>query len=804
MKRIYTAILLIFLFALGVHASDSEARITHFDERDGFTESYVTGVIQDYYGFIWVSSWNGLSCYDGYRFKTFKAHPGDNCPLQTNRINGIVELRNHDILCVSEKRYYIFHRNSLTFERLNSDRYKRMFQNFHPSPSVEKQVRNLPEYRDIEVKFLCQDRQGGVWIQSNRGFERVRFVSKPIETEKIGTEGEESVRGLFRDSRGRVWIADKNGVVRVIANMTDAPIAVQQSLYLSPTGQLSPVPVRFGSNVYSFHEDKQGNLWLGTKPNGLFRLSPIGNGFSVTHYLNNPADPWSISDNNIYDITEDSRGRIYIATFHGGLNILLMGSDGKTRFISPRNMLKAFPGTSMQCRCLQLMPDGTLLIGSTDGLVTCSTKWNNASDIRFFLNRRNPGLSSSLSSNYIDGMLTTRSGVVLVATSGGGVDRITSKSLLTDNIRFTHFSSREGLLSDMTLALQEDSSGHVWVVSEASLSRLDLNKHESVNYMRGFFTGRFAFTEVPPLCLPDGRIIIGTTQGTLSFNTMDVAKSSYVPRIVFDCPDKLDIEAGKKDFSVAFAALDYNKNEDIVYAYRMEGFDNEWHYTTTNELHYVGLRPGNYKLHVRSTNGDGVWVDNEKVITIHKRAWFTETPYFWMLLGLIVAALLYTAYKVLTYIRRLQNEIKDIQLTSNEKIALLGERVRELLSISESVEKADTSAQEDDLSDDDRNFAEKLKGFITDNIGNSDLVVQNLADTMCVSRTVLFAHVKRVFGCSPNNLILNMRINRAKELLAKGNPLIADVAYRCGFSDPKYFSRCFKKITGKKPKEWKA
>ena len=804
MKRIYTAILLIFLFALGVHASDSEARITHFDERDGFTESYVTGVIQDYYGFIWVSSWNGLSCYDGYRFKTFKAHPGDNCPLQTNRINGIVELRNHDILCVSEKRYYIFHRNSLTFERLNSDRYKRMFQNFHPSPSVEKQVRNLPEYRDIEVKFLCQDRQGGVWIQSNRGFERVRFVSKAIGTEKIGTEGEESVRGLFRDSRGRVWIADKNGVVRVIANMTDAPIAVQQSLYLSPTGQLSPVPVRFGSNVYSFHEDKQGNLWLGTKPNGLFRLSPIGNGFSVTHYLNNPADPWSISDNNIYDITEDSRGRIYIATFHGGLNILLMGSDGKTRFISPRNMLKAFPGTSMQCRCLQLMPDGTLLIGSTDGLVTCSTKWNNASDIRFFLNRRNPGLSSSLSSNYIDGMLTTRSGVVLVATSGGGVDRITSKSLLTDNIRFTHFSSREGLLSDMTLALQEDSSGHVWVVSEASLSRLDLNKHESVNYMRGFFTGRFAFTEVPPLCLPDGRIIIGTTQGTLSFNTMDVAKSSYVPRIVFDCPDKLDIEAGKKDFSVAFAALDYNKNEDIVYAYRMEGFDNEWHYTTTNELHYVGLRPGNYKLHVRSTNGDGVWVDNEKVITIHKRAWFTETPYFWMLLGLIVAALLYTAYKVLTYIRRLQNEIKDIQLTSNEKIALLGERVRELLSISESVEKADTSAQEDDLSDDDRNFSEKLKGFVTDNIGNSDLVVQNLADTMCVSRTVLFAHVKRVFGCSPNNLILNMRINRAKELLAKGNPLIADVAYRCGFSDPKYFSRCFKKITGKKPKEWKA
>ena len=62
--------------------------------------------------------------------------------------------------------------------------------------------------------------------------------------------------------------------------------------------------------------------------------------------------------------------------------------------------------------------------------------------------------------------------------------------------------------------------------------------------------------------------------------------------------------------------------------------------------------------------------------------------------------------------------------------------------------------------------------------------------------------MKSVFNTSPNNYLLNQRIERAKELLRQPDVYVADVAYRSGFSDPKYFSKCFKKLTGMTPTEF--
>lgn len=804
MNRIFTIISCLFLSVVNVLASDEEARISHFDERDGFTESYVTAVIQDKEGFIWVSSWNGLSRYDGYRFETFKGRPGDGCPLETNRINGIAELPDHNILCKSNKRFFIFNRNRRIFQAASAANKDKLIRLFHPSAVIKAKVMALPEYRNIEVKFLCEDRQGGVWIQSNRGLERVRFIRKPIVTEKYGTKGEESVRGLYFDKHNRLWIADKNGIVRVLENLSGSfPLLQQKCLFLSPDGQLTPVPTVFGANVYCFCEDHEGNIWLGTKPGGLYRLKPNGRGaFKVEHFVYSPTDVWSISDNSIYDIAEGPDGKIYIASFQGGLNVAFKNKDGNFEFASIRNLFKQYPSEALQARCLLVDKDGTLLVGTTNGLVSCKLNKDLRKTI-FHLNRRNPNQQWSLSSNYIMGMLLTRNGDILIATSGGGIDKIEGRNLVSDDIHFEHFSSEQGLTSDMTLSLAEDKAGKIWIVAEASLSRLDIRSKETINFAKGLFSGDFAFTEVPPVCLPNGQIIIGTTQGTLSFNTLTMNKSSFVPNIVFDCGNNVEIDADTKEFSVRFAALDYNKNEDIVYAYKLDGIDSTWRYTTNNELLYVGLRPGNYKLHVRSTNGDGVWTSNERTITIHKEAKFTETPYFWIVIGLLVALFLGIVYKVVAYIRRLQNEIRDIRLTSNEKISLLADRLRELLPGEEPVEKADTNSKKNSLTTEEQEFAAHVKEFISENIGNSELSVQSIATAMFVSRTVLYVKVKRIFDCSPNNLILNMRIERAKELLSESNDLVSEVAYKCGFSDPKYFSRCFKKITGKKPTEWK-
>ena len=87
-------------------------------------------------------------------------------------------------------------------------------------------------------------------------------------------------------------------------------------------------------------------------------------------------------------------------------------------------------------------------------------------------------------------------------------------------------------------------------------------------------------------------------------------------------------------------------------------------------------------------------------------------------------------------------------------------------------------------------------------ISNSELSVDSFAQAMGMSRSVFYLNMKRVFGSTPNNFIQEARMARAKELLRTRSGNVSEVAYRCGFSDPKYFSRCFKKATGVSPSEY--
>ena len=90
MKR---TVLLLMVFVIsvvsGVASSDTAVHIQHFGEREGFSATLVEHIIQDRQGYIWMATWDGLRRYDGYRFETFKAVPGDKSPLETNRFTYI-------------------------------------------------------------------------------------------------------------------------------------------------------------------------------------------------------------------------------------------------------------------------------------------------------------------------------------------------------------------------------------------------------------------------------------------------------------------------------------------------------------------------------------------------------------------------------------------------------------------------------------------------------------------------------------------------------------------------------------------
>lgn len=774
--------------------SRQQAKITRYGAADGLQESYIACGLQDTYGYIWFATRDGLVQYDGYQFKTYKAWPGDNCPLETNRIDYIQEQADHDILCYSGKQYYCFHRATGRFERLDTET-RHESQALPRGKEAAERVMQLPEYRDVELKVRLIDRQGGIWIRSFRGLERVEFQPAPITPHKFSAdEGEEHVRGIWADRKGRIWIADKNKFVRLFGN-DRRPIG-----YLTSAGDISPTRQTFGHTVYGFHEDGEGNIWLGTKPDGLFRLTPKGSGYSLTRYGHDERNPNSLSSSNVYSICEDSRHRLWIGTHGGGLNLMQPQPDGSVRFIHRGNGLRGYPDDNTDnIRCMHLMEGDILLIGTTNGLITCHLT-RQPDGINFHLLQRNPGDATSLSNNNVMGIEQDRRGHIYIATNGGGVNRIVSTDLLTDTVRFRSYTSLNGMASDACLNVFADSHQDLWIVSEMALMRMDTATGLFTNYMKGLFQGGFLFTETKPLCLSGGQMIIATNQGVLHFSLNDVKKSQYVPPILFTCPDTLTVEPGGESFTLEFAALDYNKNEDIIYAYKMVGLDREWHYTKDNHVNFSSLPPGKYLFCVRSTNGDGIWVDNEKCITIHRKAAFNETRWAWMLYGGLMLIFLFVAYKTWTYVSQLKREMSNYRLATGEQLEYMASRIKELMGRDSQLPPPTTAGLAEDEADD--GFAERAAAFVEQNIGNSDLDVEQFAAAMFMSRSQLYLKSKKTFDMSPGNYIQHHRILKARQLLIHSSASVSEIAFACGFSDPKYFSRTFKKATGMNPTEY--
>ncbi|WP_255557664.1 hybrid sensor histidine kinase/response regulator transcription factor [Flavobacterium taihuense] len=99
----------------------------------------------------------------------------------------------------------------------------------------------------------------------------------------------------------------------------------------------------------------------------------------------------------------------------------------------------------------------------------------------------------------------------------------------------------------------------------------------------------------------------------------------------------------------------------------------------------------------------------------------------------------------------------------------------------------------------DNDFIQKILNFIHENINESDLSVEILASKVFLSRSQLYRKIKTLTGVSVNEFIRNVRLEKAKELIALGNNNINEISYKVGFTSPSYFTKCFKEKYGHLP-----
>lgn len=103
----------------------------------------------------------------------------------------------------------------------------------------------------------------------------------------------------------------------------------------------------------------------------------------------------------------------------------------------------------------------------------------------------------------------------------------------------------------------------------------------------------------------------------------------------------------------------------------------------------------------------------------------------------------------------------------------------------------------------DMDLIQRLEEFVSAQMHNVDLSVDDIAGAMCMSRSTLFRRVKQIYGINPNEYLRQRRLSYAADLLQQNKYTISDICLLVGFNSPSYFSSCFKKQYNVLPKNYR-
>lgn len=106
------------------------------------------------------------------------------------------------------------------------------------------------------------------------------------------------------------------------------------------------------------------------------------------------------------------------------------------------------------------------------------------------------------------------------------------------------------------------------------------------------------------------------------------------------------------------------------------------------------------------------------------------------------------------------------------------------------------------LADRDQEFITALEKLIMENIGNVSFTVQQMEESLAMSRSSFNRKMKELLNTTPNDYLRSKRMALAAKMLESGNIRVSEVCYAVGFNSPSYFSKCFKETYGKLPLEY--
>lgn len=496
---------------------------------------------------------------------------------------------------------------------------------------------------DITIKHLYLDQMGRMWLASYKN--GVAMCSEALSNFKSLAVGD--INAITEDLQGYYWLGRNDGGIIKMDPKTLEPVETftKQSLGV-------PSDIIVGS-----YASKDGSLWFGTYEGGLLK-------YKDGHWSNfRASDPNSaLATNNIWGITEDKWGHIWVGVLGGGAVRIDKNTGQQRSFTTENSDLK-----TVWTNSISTGSNGWIVLGNSEYYALIHP--GNFKVINGTFPEDNDMKAITVSTATTQAVIDSR-GLLWQCSPSGVViyDRKTGQKTLLD--------MKSGLHGSNVVAVTEDTRRTMWIATDHGVSNITPYKQDdgSWNFTIRSFNDRDGlqpgpFNQRAIYCSRSGELLLGGQDGLDIISTLKLGDGDNKERPVFsglvlfdhevevgekidgrvildlalDLQRSISLSYAQNQFTIHMASNNGGVNNSTRFIYQLEGFNDKWIKTTAAnpDITYMSLPPGSYTLCVRMLKDDGTMGEVESRLEITIGSPWYSSWWAWCCYVLLAALLLF-------------------------------------------------------------------------------------------------------------------------------------------------------------------
>lgn len=519
------------------------------------------------------------------------------------------------------------------------------------------------------------DKSDNLWIGTfNGGINILKGIQPPFYTKRQydveKRQGLRSVLTVEEDENNRVWLGTDGGGIFYFDGNAEV-LTLRNASKLLRKGQFKDV-------ITCIQMNGNEGFWYGSFANGLNYFDfKKGETKQLLHDENNPA---SLIHNNVWDLEMDNKGGLWIGTLGGGIDYL---PKGETSFqhLKTGNGKHTLSGVKIIDLLLDKKNQYLWIATESKGLNRLEIKTRKIKQFQYDYDQKN-----TIRSNNSKALFEDKSGNIWIITATG-LDKFNPKMQKITNVTFNYKFSTGTINS-----IEQDEEGFIWLSTSTGIYRLNPTDNSIIEFGVESAIGNNIYNPNAAQKLSDGRIVFGGVSGfsiivpeqlkrnknkaNPIFTNLKIANQSvkigkHNGRTILNKSlneKEVEIRLSYQDKGIVFefSSTEFTDPNRNKYAYKLEGFDEEWNYVEANQrsIFYSSLDGGKYQLKIKAANSSGLWNDKIRMIDLIVKPPFWETT--WFIILLIISVILIISVVNRFSLNR-QKEIYDLQALEREQ-----------------------------------------------------------------------------------------------------------------------------------------